>query len=293
MSPFMSRKSILVLTLSLAVFVIITACLAVGAPVSQAGNPATQAAATVIAAQNTLAALASPGVPEQPAPTMTAVPTEAPPGAPTSTPESVPPTTAPTAAPTSTPLPTVSPVVRIAYIKDGNVYLWTEGSSSVGLTSSGDAWQVRISPDAAMIAYVRQDLVDSFRQELWVVNTSGPTNARVLVSADELAVLRSEGVPGMGIAQFVWRPGTHDIAYSTNPLFEGPGFAPNHDLRLVNADSLTKSVLFEVDKGGFFYYSPNGSQIALSNPQSISLVNADGNNLRKDVLTFPLVGTYS
>ncbi len=184
-------------------------------------------------------------------------------------------------------------MVRIAYVKDGNVYLWTEGSGLVGLTSSGDAWDVRISPDAAMIAYTRHHPADYYRQELWVVNTSGATNARVLVSADELAALRPEGIPGMGITQFAWRPGTHEVAYSTNPLFEGPGFVPNHDLRLVNADSLAKSVLFEPEQGGFFYYSPDGKQIALSNPQSISLVNADGSNLRRDVLTFPLVGTFS
>jgi hypothetical protein len=42
-----------------------------------------------------------------------------------------------------------------------------------------------------------------------------------------------------------------------------------------------------------FYYSPDGSQLALSYPDHISLVNADGSNLRAAVLAFPNVITYS
>ncbi|MBK8794092.1 MAG: hypothetical protein IPN59_13440 [Holophaga sp.] len=109
--------------------------------------------------------------------------------------------------------------MRIAYVKDGNVYLWTEGNGLVGLTSSGDAWDVRISPDAAMIAYTRHHPADYYRQELWVVNTSGATNERVLVGSLMNGCPAPGRHPRHGITQFAWRPGTHEAAYSTNPPF--------------------------------------------------------------------------
>jgi hypothetical protein len=130
-----------------------------------------------------------------------------------------------------------------------------------------------------------------------VVNTLGIPDPRQLVSADDLAALvppdAGSGILGYGVLNFSWRPKTHVLAYNTVVLHEVPGFGPNHDLRLVDADSLQKTTLFEKSKGGLFYYSPDGSQIALSNPESISLVNADGSNYRPDVLTFPNVITYS
>jgi hypothetical protein len=95
------------------------------------------------------------------------------------------------------------------------------------------------------------------------------------------------------VLDFSWRPGTHQLAYNTVVLHEGPGFGPNHDIRLVDVSTGQKITLFDKGQGGLFYYSPDGSQIALSNPESISLANADGSHLRSKVLTFPSVITYS
>jgi hypothetical protein len=198
----------------------------------------------------------------------------------------------------STPLPPPSypDVLHVAYIKDGNVYLWVEGEQSIGLTSTHDDVDVRITDDGLWIAFLRQDPL-GVDQEIWAVNTSGPLNAHSLVSRDDMVALKASSphpdALGIWVVQFEWRPGTHELAYSTAPLFEGPGFSPYKDLRLVNADTLERTILFDFNQGGMFYYSPDGSQIALSNPESISLVNADGSNLRDPVLTFPLVETNS
>jgi hypothetical protein len=45
-------------------------------------------------------------------------------------------------------------------------------------------------------------------------------------------------------------------------------------------------------QGGEFIYSPNGQEIAISTATSISLVHTDGTN-RREVLTYPMVATYS
>jgi hypothetical protein len=225
-----------------------------------------------------------------------------------------------TAQPTNTPMPTPLPTqlqptllpspqlsptfqlpphvdLQVAYIKNSDVYLWIDGQGSNRLTDFHDAVSVRISDDGELIAFKRQNPDEVTLQELWVVNTRGVPDPQVLVSATELAGLMlpeaSSSILGYGVLNFDWRPKTHELAYNTMILHEGIGEGLSHDLRLVNADSLDKTVLFDKGQGGLFYYSPDGEQIALSNPESISLVNADGSSLRTDVLTFPRVITYS
>ena len=138
-------------------------------------------------------------------------------------------------APVETSAPVVPPVsapraLQVAFIKDGNVYVWTEGESSVNLTSTRDAVRVSISDDGQVIAYVRQEPGNYFAHEIWAVNTSGPTNARMLVSSAELEALKAASpfpdASGLRPDFIEWRPGTHQLAYSTAPMFEGPGYAP-------------------------------------------------------------------
>lgn len=216
---------------------------------------------------------------------------------PTTTSQPSPSSTVPTLLPSATPGSEVSQALKIAYIKDGAVNLWTEGGVSVTLTDSQDAAEVQLSDDGQLIAYRRQDPNDFTFQELWVVNTNGTPEPRVLVSKADLDEITPPDpdsyILGAGLLDFTWRPKTHEVAYNTYTLVEGPGSALHHDLRLVDSDSLEKTTLFDNDQDGLFYYSPDGNQIALSNPESISLVNADGSNLRPDVLTYPNVIIYS
>jgi hypothetical protein len=207
------------------------------------------------------------------------------------------PVVVPTTETPHVPTSTAPRALQVAYVKVGNIYIWTEGESSVGLTNTGDAVEVRISDDGQVIAYVRRNPTDDFAFELWAVNTSGQTNARLLVSHAEFEALKTASpfhdARSVRPDFFKFQPGTHQLAYSTVPMFEGPGYAPGKDLRLVNTDTLEKDVIFDFNEGGLFYFSPDGSQMALSNPDHISLAAADGSNLRSNVLTFPLVGTYS
>lgn len=189
--------------------------------------------------------------------------------------------------------------LRVAYIKDGNVYAWTEGGSPVGLTGTGDATEVNISSDGQLIAFVRQQSIDNFpyAYELWVVNAEGLPDMRVLVSYPEMAALQAassfSNAAGFDFDQLHFRPGTHVLYYSTVPRFEGPGYDPAYDLRNINVDTLEKQTLFDFGQAGAFQFSPDGSQLVLSNPEHISLVDADGSNLRANILNYPLVATYS
>lgn len=282
----LSKSSVFITVIAL-VSILLAACTQVATSPS---TPEQHAVDTIVAATLSAASTATQvKLAETPA-VATFTPTAEPasPEPPTSTPTS-------TLPPSPTPTIPASTALKVAYIKDGNLWLWTEPKDTVQLTDTHDAVDLKISGDGELIAFKRQDPVNSNLQELWVVNTTGTPNPRVLVSSMELMALKPSdpNITGIGVLSFTWRPNTHFVAYNTLLLHEGPGFGPNYDLRLVNADTLAKSTLLDTQRGGIFYYSPDGSQVALSNPDSISLINADGSNFRQDVLTFPIVGTYS
>jgi len=191
-------------------------------------------------------------------------------------------------------LPPPPAVLRVAYIKNKNVWLWTEGLGSVQLTASANVQNLVISDDGQVVAFVREP--SFFNPEIWAINTDGSGERMLASSADLRATYTGnpgDAPGGIGIYQMVWRPGSHILYYSTRPLHEGPGYMGYYDLHSVHAESLAKVTLFNPGDGGAAYFSPDGLQIALSQPTSISLVNADGSNLRRDVLTYGNVITYS
>ena len=265
----MKKSSLLLMMLLFTVLIL--ACgttIPTPSPEDDLAQLATMVAATVEAAQNMDA---------QP----TSMPVDA--ATPTAEPE----------APTSYP---DFPGLRVAYIKAGNVYLWTEGGNLLGITGTGDAIDVQISDDGAFVAYVRELAPNTY--ELWVVNTDGSVLVpQMLVSQAEMNALQAASefadAAGFDFDQIEWRPGTHELYYSTVPRFMGPGYAPLYDIRVVNVDNAAKTTLFEFGEGGKFTFSPDGIQMALVTPENISLVNADGSNLRTNVLTYPSVITYS
>lgn len=185
----------------------------------------------------------------------------------------------------------------IAYTKNSDVFIWSASNGSTRLTDMHDVESVRISDDGELVAFKRQDPENIVMQELWVVNTQGVPEPRLLAGPQDLEKLLppdpSSSILGYGVLSYTWRPHTHVLAYNTLVLHEGPGFGPNYDLRLVDAVTAEKATLIAARQGGIFYYSPDGSQVAVANGSSISLLNADGSRWRADVLIFPSVITYS
>jgi hypothetical protein len=127
--------------------------------------------------------------------------------------------------------------LKVAFVNENNVWLWSEESGAVPLTDSGGVTDVRLSGDGSVIAFIRRS-ADFTDAELCAINVDG-TNERLLVSADALKALQTNDIAeGIEPHQFEWIPGTHLLAYNTRHIFTEAGFsALNNDLWVVDADT--------------------------------------------------------
>lgn len=198
--------------------------------------------------------------------------------------------------------------ISLAYVKDGNVWLSIQGGAAKQLTSTNDAQDVRISQDGCRIAYTRavpnpgHDPTAEFPlperlTELWVVNSDGAA-ARLMAGQDFYASLPApEENTGYDLYTFAWQPGSHRLAFGTRTTFAGPGLVPNKDIYWVDVDTAVGpadvSTLLPMGQGGAFFFSPDGQQVAFSTASNVSVINVDGSNLRSNLVSFPMVITYS
>jgi hypothetical protein len=173
--------------------------------------------------------------------------------------------------------------LQVAYVHDSNIFLWRERAETIQLTTSGGVEEVQMSDDGRYIAFRRGG-------ELWVVDSSG-ANERRLVSAADFEATAGSG-KRLGLNRFQWVPAAYILAFNSREEFDAPGLILSDDLRLVNAITGEQTLLLEPGAGGEFYYSPDGAQIAVVTPGNISLMNTDGSN-RRQVLTYTPVLTYS
>ena len=92
------------------------------------------------------------------------------------------------------------------------------------------------------------------------------------------ALDRPAQASGTSPAQLGWVPGGTTAVFTTYHYFDGPGFDPGDDLRLVDGATGAVTTLLEPGEGGgMYFYSPDGAQIALVTPNQIDLINSDGN----------------
>ena len=173
----------------------------------------------------------------------------------------------------------------------GNLNRWTQAAGASPLLSTGDILGGRLSDDGQWVAFTRS--TDYIHFSLWVVAFDG-SGERELVSSDTLMTFKNHD-DAIGVEPYIfsWVPNSHTIAFNTSPKFDGPGLLVNDDLHLVDAETGVLTTLLTPGNGGVFYYSPDGSQIALVTPENISLINADGTNRRSNVLVYDSVLTYS
>jgi hypothetical protein len=173
----------------------------------------------------------------------------------------------------------------VAFVRDDRLWLWeaeTREAQSLASTSRTNG-EVKISDDGTVIAFLKGN-------ELWAVGSDGKGERRLLIP-DDLAAIEPEG-PGLSINRLEWVPGTHTLAFNTR-LNLAFGLALSDDLHLVDADTLEQRTLLPPGEGGEFYYSLDGSQIAIVTPGEISLIDANGENRRDGALTYTPVNTGS
>ena len=182
--------------------------------------------------------------------------------------------------------------LHVVYIKDGDLYLWIEETGISQLLASGNVIEAWLSDDAQMIAFIRQ--VGDFQSEIWAINTDGTGEHRLVSAADVETMLvdRSPDASGVSPHQVTWIPGTHILAFNTRQSFM-VGFLLNDDLRMVDAGTGETRTLLPPGQGGMFTYSLEGSRIAITTPDKLFLVDADGSNRSPDLLNFSEVITSS
>ena len=203
-------------------------------------------------------------------------------------------TPAPTPQPTATELPPALAAAagRLLVYTGANrdLYAWMPGGSRA-LTSSGGVQSARISSDGQWLAYVRAR--DNRDYSLWVVKADGGGERQVFSPGDFNALADDPYAAAVAPQQIDWVPGTHTLAFSTRPVYDGPGQLLYNDLWLAEAEGGAPRMLLDKKQGGDFYFSPDGKQIALVQPGSISLINADGSSRRDNIFTYDKVLTYS
>jgi Tol biopolymer transport system component len=193
-----------------------------------------------------------------------------------------------TAEPAFTPMPAsdyLAPAgLHVAFVQDDQLWLWSaETKKALALASmSPTDGQVKVSGDGAVVAFLRGN-------DLWAIDSDG-TMERQLLSVEDLDA-NEPNEPGVTPNRLKWVPGTHTLAFNTR-LQMAHGLVLNDDMHLVDADTGQRSTLLPAGEGGEFYYSPDGSRIAVVTPGEISLVDANGEQLER-VLTYTPVNTGS
>jgi hypothetical protein len=173
----------------------------------------------------------------------------------------------------------------------GSLWVWEAGGMPQKLVDRDHIIEVRLSPDKQIIAFLSS--ADYINYTLKVIGFDG-SNQRVLLSpADFLPLANTPDATGVKPFGWKWTPDGRRIGFVSSPTFEGPGLVLNNDLHFVEVASGVREEFLSPGEGGMFYFSPDGSRLALVEPTSISIINTEGSGRLDDVLTFEMINTAS
>jgi len=211
-------------------------------------------------------------------------------------------------SPESTPIPDVEPTaivkskpdeLRFAMVdSDRNLLAWQEGGSPVVLVNKGDVSKAILSSDGEWVVFTRT-AADGIDTSLWAIRFDGSEQKLLVSHVDFMAMPVNPEITDIysivSISPYMLKfiPGTHTLALTTYPQFNAPGLLINYDVWYIDVDSGERRSFLSPGQGGLFYFSPDGSQMALVTPDRIDLLNTDGSDRRIGVLTYPFVYTYS
>ncbi len=185
-----------------------------------------------------------------------------------------------------------TPDLHVVYVDDGALWLWTEAGGARELYSGDSVTDVILSPDAQLAAFTTVG-PDYRITGLWRVSTDG-TGLQKMISGPDFVGMADTDM-ALGSEPFLWEfiADSHTLAFNTRLTFEGPGLVIQDNIMQLNMDTGALSTAFSAGQGGYFSYSPDGTRLAFSDPESVNLINADGSNPQNDLLTFPFVNTAS
>ncbi len=269
-------------SVSLLLVLLLAACSPQGPQASQAPQVDTDSLGTIAAATVDALLALTQTAQAQPEATLTQPPT------PALTPEVTPAVAATAELPADAGMD-----LKVAYSDgQGNLWFWQSGSDPLQLTASGDVADFALSPDGGKIFFARA--AGYVTDSLWLIDTDGSNEREVMAAADFEALDRPAQASGTSPAQLGWVPGSATAVFTTYHYFDGPGFDPGDDLRLVNGSTGAVTTLLEPGEGGgMYFYSPDGAQIALVTPNQIDLINSDGSNRRGGVLVYEDILMYT
>jgi hypothetical protein len=137
----------------------------------------------------------------------------------------------------TTPAQTIAPPsgLQVIFIREGNLWSWTEAGGSMQLTGTGDMSTARLSGDGQLLAFMRG-------REVWTVNMDG-TGARLL------STMAGEG------AALWFAPNKSSLAVSTKDRIDVIDLANASSTPVVTypaiADSYCPEVVWSPDASGF------------------------------------------
>jgi resuscitation-promoting factor RpfB len=182
---------------------------------------------------------------------------------------------------------------KLAYLTGGNAWIM-EGSTlnrrPLVTTGDLDGYIFTLSPDEKLLLFSRKTKlpIDQEINTLWVVNTTTQNPSPVNLGVSNVVHFAA------------WQPGGNNmIAYSTvEPRSTAPGWQANNDLHFLNFNNgvpgKTADVL-ETNSGGIygwwgmtFSWSPDGTTLVYSRPDSVGLVNIKDGELTPLINITPL-----
>ena len=179
-----------------------------------------------------------------------------------------------TATPTSTTEGIRTAILRVAYSKNADPWIWIENEGSRQLVDATNIMNVAISSDGQVVAFQREDT-----SELSAISADGE-DLRSLAGQEFLA--RENSL----VWNFDFAPGSHNVFFTTR--VNEAGFLPRYDLYVVDADAAepTPILVFGPGHGGIATFSPDGQWMSLYHAGALELARVNGNEART-IFSYP------
>jgi len=176
----------------------------------------------------------------------------------------------------------------VAWVEEGDLYVWQTGSATPTKYAGIHALEPHISPDGQYIAYTTPTPAS-----LWLIPPTDPTPIEIVPNT----ALSPSDPQFLHIGNLQWAP--NNRLYFNTYIQPSRIILQSNDLWLVDATTRTYKQLLPSPQAGRFTLSPDGNHIAIIQPGAynttdgtITLVNGNGQN-RLTLLNYPAVSTAS